>query len=191
MEEPGDFFQVGGDGHGSGDDVEEDVPLGAEQHERDGTDAEPAAGIWTSAMSSTGKSAVAGTEAAICANGCAMRARRGWKPMATPTGMVQSGGDEQRGIHAQKGGARAFEELDDLRRHADDGSSEHCVEGGNDGGHQQQRAKMVLWVMSARWRESALPLRLCKSARPVHGETVIDALAQRQYRPIVQPADGV
>src|SRR5215472_16940086 len=33
-----------------------------------------------------GKRAVAGTEAAICANGWAIRARRGLKPMATPAG---------------------------------------------------------------------------------------------------------
>ncbi len=50
---------------------------------------------------------------------------------------------------------------------------------------------MVLWVMSERWRETALALRPCKSAKPARGETVIDALAQRQDRPIVQPADGV
>jgi len=31
--ERGGFAEVAGDGHGSGDDVEEDVPLGAEQHE--------------------------------------------------------------------------------------------------------------------------------------------------------------
>jgi len=37
-----------------------------------------------------GKRAVAGMEAAICTSGCAMRAKRGFEPMATPTGMVQS-----------------------------------------------------------------------------------------------------
>ena len=35
--------------------------------------------------------------------------------MATPAGMVQSEAMQQRGIHAQEGGARAFEQLDDLR----------------------------------------------------------------------------
>ena len=43
VEEGGDLFQVVGDGHGAGDDVEEDVPLGAEQHEGDGADAHAAA----------------------------------------------------------------------------------------------------------------------------------------------------
>ena len=38
----------------------------------------------------TGKSAVAGTEAAICASGCSQAARRGLVPVATPTGMVQA-----------------------------------------------------------------------------------------------------
>ena len=37
--------EVGGDGDRSGDDVEEDVPLGTEQHERDGTDAKSAADV--------------------------------------------------------------------------------------------------------------------------------------------------
>ena len=41
--EGGCFAEVGGDGHGAGDDVEEDVPLGAEEHEGDGADAEAAA----------------------------------------------------------------------------------------------------------------------------------------------------
>ena len=43
-----------------------------------------------SAISTTGNSAVAGTEAAICASGCAMRERRGLNPIATPTGMVHN-----------------------------------------------------------------------------------------------------
>ena len=43
--ERGHFAQVGGDGHGAGDDVEEDVPLRAEQHERNGADAEAAADL--------------------------------------------------------------------------------------------------------------------------------------------------
>ena len=40
--------------------------------------------------STTGNSAVAGTEAAICASGCATFASRGLKPMATPAGMAHS-----------------------------------------------------------------------------------------------------
>src|SRR2546429_3469218 len=32
----------------------------------------------------------AGMEAAICTSGCAMRAQRGFEPMATPTGTVRS-----------------------------------------------------------------------------------------------------
>src|ERR1035441_8621725 len=40
--------------------------------------------------STTGKSAVAGTEAAICASGWAIRASRGLKPIATPAGIVRS-----------------------------------------------------------------------------------------------------
>ncbi len=44
----------------------------------------------TKPSNSTGNSAVAGTDAAICAKGCAIRARRGLKPMATPAGMVQA-----------------------------------------------------------------------------------------------------
>ncbi len=43
VEEARDLFQVGGDGHGSGDDVEEDVPLRAQEHEGYGADAESAA----------------------------------------------------------------------------------------------------------------------------------------------------
>src|SRR5208337_3507361 len=37
-----------------------------------------------------GNNAVAGTEAAICASGCAMRDSLGLKPMATPAGIVQA-----------------------------------------------------------------------------------------------------
>src|SRR3984885_5361361 len=40
--------------------------------------------------SKTGKRAVAGTEAATCAMGWAIRARRGLKPMATPAGIVHA-----------------------------------------------------------------------------------------------------
>src|SRR5258708_34361053 len=40
--DPRGFFQVGGDGHGAGDDVEEDVPLGAEKHDEHGGDFETA-----------------------------------------------------------------------------------------------------------------------------------------------------
>ena len=32
----GDFFQIRGNGHSAGDDVEQNVPLGAEEHERHG-----------------------------------------------------------------------------------------------------------------------------------------------------------
>ncbi len=88
-EEGGDLAQVGGDGHGAGDDVEEDVPLGAEEHQAMEPMPMPPPNL-ISASSRTGKSAVAGTEAAICARGWAMRASFGCRPMATPTGMVQS-----------------------------------------------------------------------------------------------------
>src|ERR1017187_6014974 len=40
--------------------------------------------------STTGNSAVAGTEAAICASGCATLASRGWDPIATPTGIFHA-----------------------------------------------------------------------------------------------------
>ena len=40
--------------------------------------------------SQTGNNAVAGTDAAICANGWATRANRGLKPICTPTGMVHA-----------------------------------------------------------------------------------------------------
>src|SRR5208283_2480350 len=36
-ENVGDFFQIRGNGHSAGDDVEEDVPLSAEEHERHGS----------------------------------------------------------------------------------------------------------------------------------------------------------
>lgn len=36
VKEAGDFFEVVGDGDGTGDDVEEDVPLCAEEHEENG-----------------------------------------------------------------------------------------------------------------------------------------------------------
>ena len=39
----------------------------------------------------------------------------GLEPMATPTGMVHSGGQQQREVHAQKGRARALEEFKILR----------------------------------------------------------------------------
>src|SRR5215469_14867355 len=39
---------------------------------------------------STGNNAVAGIDAANCTSGCISRAKRGLKPMATPTGTVQS-----------------------------------------------------------------------------------------------------
>src|SRR5580698_6021224 len=44
----------------------------------------------TKSSSTTGNNAVAGTDAAICASGCAMRASLRLKPIATPAGMVQS-----------------------------------------------------------------------------------------------------
>ncbi len=53
----------------------------------------------------TGKSAVAGTEAAICASGCAMRASLGLKPMATPAGIVHSAPSSNVEIHAEECGA--------------------------------------------------------------------------------------
>ena len=46
--------------------------------------------IRMSTSSTMGNSAVAGTEAAICASGCAMRASLGLKPMATPAGIVHA-----------------------------------------------------------------------------------------------------
>src|SRR5215472_11172169 len=42
----------------------------------------------TKTNKTTGKRAVAGTDAATCASGCAMRASRALKPMATPAGMA-------------------------------------------------------------------------------------------------------
>ena len=42
------FFEIRRDGHGSGDDVKEDVPLGAEEHKRNGANAEPSANLYKS-----------------------------------------------------------------------------------------------------------------------------------------------
>ena len=67
-EDAGDIAQVAGNGEGSGDDVEEDVPLGSEEHEQDGADVNPPP-ILMRARRRMGNSAVAGTEAAICARG--------------------------------------------------------------------------------------------------------------------------
>ena len=38
----------------------------------------------------TGNNAVAGTEAATCARGCAILAKRGWRPIATPAGIAHA-----------------------------------------------------------------------------------------------------
>src|SRR5579862_1019951 len=41
----GGFFQIGGDSHGAGDDVEEDVPLGAEEDQQHGSPLHAAAAV--------------------------------------------------------------------------------------------------------------------------------------------------
>ena len=64
------------------------------------------------------------------------------------------------------------------------------MEGGKDGGHQKSEEDGAVGDERTLTRNGA-PLRPCKSAKAARGETVIDALAQRQDRPIVQPADGV
>ncbi len=58
--------------------------------------------IRTRASSRMGKRAVAGTEAAIWAMGCATLARRGLKPMATPTGMVQAAASSRERLTRRK-----------------------------------------------------------------------------------------
>ena len=107
-----------------------------EQHQDDGGDAEPAA-CMNQRDQRTGKSAVAGTEAAIWASGCAMRARRGWKPMATPTGMVQRAAMSSESIHAQERSARALEDLEDICAAVLLTQQQQSVEGGKDGGGQK------------------------------------------------------
>ena len=49
-----------------------------------------------------GNNAVAGTEAAICANGCATRAKPGLKPIVTPTGIVHDAPRTKSDIYADE-----------------------------------------------------------------------------------------
>ena len=82
--------QIGGDGHRAGDDVEQDVPLRAQQHQHDAAPAERDARQRRSTAITSGKSIGAGNDAATCTTGWKMRDSRGERPMARPAGSVQS-----------------------------------------------------------------------------------------------------
>ncbi len=62
-----------------------------------------------------GKIAVDGYEAAICASGCAILARRGMKADSDAGGNGPGRGNQQRSIYPQKGRARALQQFHDLR----------------------------------------------------------------------------
>ena len=97
-----DFFQVGGNGAGPGDDVEQDVPLRAEQQQHDGADPQSAAGA-NQDQQDDGNKAVAGTEAAICAIGWAMAESLGCSPIKDADRNGPQAGQHERELHAQKG----------------------------------------------------------------------------------------
>ena len=84
-----DFAHLRGDGDGAGNHVEQHVPLRAQQHQNDGPHAQPAAHPHQCQQHHWEKR-WRGTEAAICASGCATRASRGLNPMATPAGTAHS-----------------------------------------------------------------------------------------------------
>ena len=132
---------------------------------------------------------MAGTDAAICARGWAMRARRGMKADGDACGYGPERGDEQRGIHAQEGGARALEQLNDLRtmqltqeQHGMEGSKNGCDEK-----HDEDTAVGDERTLAG----SGAALRLCESAETSRGKIVVDAFSQRHNRLLMQPADGV
>ena len=103
VQQGGGVFQVLRDGAGPGDDVEQQVPLRAHQHQQHRRQVQPARQRAAANSRKTGKSAVAGTEAAICTSGWSKAARRGLVPISTPTGIVQSRAMSQRDHHAQPG----------------------------------------------------------------------------------------
>ena len=105
--------------------------------------------ILTSAMSRTGKSAVAGTEAAICASGWAMRARRGMKPMATPTGMVQSAARSSEALTRRKVAPAPLSSSTNLGA-VQLPQQQHGLEGGKDGGDAEARRRCCCGAMSER-----------------------------------------
>ena len=64
-----------------------------------------------STSSTMGNSAVAGTEAAICASGCAMRASLRIEADSDAHGNRPQRADDQRGEHATEGRRRAGQDL--------------------------------------------------------------------------------
>src|SRR5580658_9342377 len=103
------FPQVGGDGHGSGDDVEKDVPLCAEEHQRDGADAESPADA-NQADEDDGKKS-SGRDGSKHLGGGLNDAR---EPRIETDGDADGnrpgGGDEQGGVEAKEGGGCAFKQ---------------------------------------------------------------------------------
>ena len=111
LEQRRSFLQVGRNRHRAGDHVEQDVPLRSQQQQQDAIPRPSPPPMRISTSSTMGNSAVAGTEAAICASGCAMRASLGLKPMATPTGIVHSAPMSSAIDHAAEGCRCAFQDL--------------------------------------------------------------------------------
>ena len=107
--ERSNLAQVGGDGHGAGDHVEEDVPLRAEQHQGDGPDAEPAADF-DQPNEQNGKECRGGNGGQDLRQGLNEARQLGIEADGDANGNGPERGDKQGGVDAQKCGAGAFEQ---------------------------------------------------------------------------------
>ena len=107
--ERGNLAQVGGDGHGSGDHVEQDVPLRAQQHQRNGADAESAADLHQ-ADEQDGKERRGRNRGQNLRDGLNDARKPGIEADGDADRDGPRSGDEQRGVDAQECGAGAFEQ---------------------------------------------------------------------------------
>ena len=110
MEELGDFFQVRGNGGGPGNHIEEDVPLGAQQHEGDRTDAQPAAPA-NQRNQQDGKDRCCRVGGGDLGQRLGDSGQAGVKADGDAGGDGPGGSDEQGGIHAEKSCAGALQQL--------------------------------------------------------------------------------
>src|SRR5271157_4010275 len=109
VEEGGDFAEVGGDGHGSGDDVEEDVPLRAEEHKNDGADAQAAADF-DQADEQDGEEGRGRDGSQYLRKRLHEAGEPGAEADGDADGDGPGGGDEQGCVYAEKGGSGALQQ---------------------------------------------------------------------------------
>ncbi len=113
VEEGGDLLEVVGNGHGAGDDVEEDVPLGAEEHKGDGSDAHAAAGL-DEGEQKDGKEGGGGDGGGDLREGLGDAGEAGVEADGDAGGDGPEGGENKRKVDAGEGGQGADEDLSEL-----------------------------------------------------------------------------